>query len=543
MKRLVAIMILLFAFCYVYADNGCDEAFDHAVNLFNSRRFKEAKMQFEWCSVYCRDRSTSTYQGWIGKCDVEIDKQQQAILRQRKAQEEARKRQEAAAIERAKRIERNRFVYLSSSSAVPGKFSNIERDLEGRIKASNPNIRFTSDSTEAYWFVRVLVNVSEDESDNKELSCYRFDAMVDVENATSLDFETKSDVAFERGCSHEKNANAALADAANMVYDSKNCHLFERIEGIITGFIGGTAIRSNNNKAHRQVTENVVISVISSNPNSVIERNLDIRLTTNFKNAGYNVLARDNTLDKKLKEEYDYQRHRVLDSQRTLVGRELGADKVCVVEIAEEGNRLFFYGSLVSLGSGEITKAVYPHDGKDVVVNTFDIDKISIVADVLAQQLGLLDQDDAAGLDSRIREANKRDIEVESDIKKTNAARAFVPGLAQLNREQKGQKIKGGLIIASEALTIGSIALSQSMRNINIKKMNSTNNVSLKKMYADKANTYTTVRNISIGAAAAVYVWNVLDAFLYKDKNEDSIFLLNPVISNDCFAVSLSINF
>lgn len=542
MKRLLTIMILLFACCSVYAGNECDNAFNHAVNLFKSGRFKEAKMQFEWCSVYCRDRSASTYQGWIGKCDVEIDRQQQTILRQRKAQEEARKRQEAAAIERAKRIERNRFVYLSSSSAVPGKFSNIERDLEGRIMASNPNIHFTSDSTEAYWFVRVLVNVSEDEFDNKELSCYRFDAMVDVENATSLDFETKSDVAYERGCSHEKNANAALADAANMVYDSKNCHLFERIEGIITGFIGGTAIRSDNNNAPRQVTENVVISVISSNPNSVIERNLDIRLTTNFKNAGYNVLARDNTLDKKLKEEYDYQRHRVLDSQRTLVGRELGADKVCVVEIAKEGERLFFYGSIVSIGSGEITKAVYPHDGKDVAVNTFDIDKINIVADVLAQQLGLLDQADAA-LDTRIREANKRDIEVKTGIKRTNVARAFVPGLAQLNREQKGQKIKGGLIIASEALTIGGIALSQSMRNINIKKMNSTNNASLKKMYADKANTYTTVRNISIGAAAAVYVWNVLDAFLYKDKNEDSIFLLNPVISNDCFAVSLSINF
>ena len=81
------------------------------------------------------------------------------------------------------------------------------------------------------------------------------------------------------------------------------------------------------------------------------------------------------------------------------------------------------------------------------------------------------------------------------------------------------------------------------MRNINIKKMNSTNNVDLKKMYADKANTYTTVRNISIGAAVAVYVWNVLDALLYKDKNKDGCFLLNPIITDEYVAVSLSINF
>ena len=72
--------------------------------------------------------------------------------------------------------------------------------------------------------------------------------------------------------------------------------------------------------------------------------------------------------------------------------------------------------------------------------------------------------------------------------------------------------------------------------------------VSEKKFYADRANTYTTVRNIGIGAAAVVYVWNVLDAIIAKGNDHRALSYgdlmnLTPVVTDESVALSLSINF
>ncbi len=78
--------------------------------------------------------------------------------------------------------------------------------------------------------------------------------------------------------------------------------------------------------------------------------------------------------------------------------------------------------------------------------------------------------------------------------------------------------------------------------------MNNTNNASLKKQYADKANMFTTVRNISIGAAAAVYVWNVLDAIVSRGSNHSvrtnsTSWNLIPVVTDESVAFSVNYNF
>ena len=122
---------------------------------------------------------------------------------------------------------------------------------------------------------------------------------------------------------------------------------------------------------------------------------------------------------------------------------------------------------------------------------------------------------------------------------------ALLPGLGQFH---KGQTAKGVCFLAGEALFVGSAVVAQSQRHIYINKMNNTNNATQKKLYADRANTFTTVRTISIGAAATVYVWNVLDAFISKshhnrDLSYENPLHLTPVITDESVALSLSINF
>lgn len=122
---------------------------------------------------------------------------------------------------------------------------------------------------------------------------------------------------------------------------------------------------------------------------------------------------------------------------------------------------------------------------------------------------------------------------------------AFVPGMGQFS---KGQTTKGVCFLASEVVCIGGAVVAQSMRRSYINKMNNTNNASQIKFYADRANTYRTVRNIGVGAAAAVYVWNVLDAFVSKSNhNRLSAYgnnvQLTPLVSDEYAALSLSINF
>ena len=122
---------------------------------------------------------------------------------------------------------------------------------------------------------------------------------------------------------------------------------------------------------------------------------------------------------------------------------------------------------------------------------------------------------------------------------------ALLPGLGQ---SHKGQTAKGVCFLAGEALCVGGSFVAQSQRHTYINKMNSTNNAAQKKFYADRANTFTTVRNIGIGTAVAVYVWNVLDAIISKSNHPyassyGNHVQLTPVITDETAALSLSINF
>ena len=83
------------------------------------------------------------------------------------------------------------------------------------------------------------------------------------------------------------------------------------------------------------------------------------------------------------------------------------------------------------------------------------------------------------------------------------------------------------------------------MMNSNINKINSTHNSSLKYQYTKNANTWMTMRNVSITGAVAVYLWNVIDGI--AAKGEKNVFLTNNNISiipyTDLNSTGFALNF
>lgn len=91
--------------------------------------------------------------------------------------------------------------------------------------------------------------------------------------------------------------------------------------------------------------------------------------------------------------------------------------------------------------------------------------------------------------------------------------KAFVPGMAQLDKKQT---TKGVLFIAAEVACVGGIVAAEGLRTSYENKIASTPDASKRKDYINSANNCANVRNIMIGAAAAVYVWNIIDAVATK---------------------------
>jgi len=93
--------------------------------------------------------------------------------------------------------------------------------------------------------------------------------------------------------------------------------------------------------------------------------------------------------------------------------------------------------------------------------------------------------------------------------------RAFVPGMAQLYRGSTG---KGIFFIAAEAAMITGAVYCEMQRSDNMRKSQETGSMFVMKEYRNRADDWALSRNVAIGAAVGVYVWNVLDAALTRGK-------------------------
>ena len=125
------------------------------------------------------------------------------------------------------------------------------------------------------------------------------------------------------------------------------------------------------------------------------------------------------------------------------------------------------------------------------------------------------------------------------------SARAFVPGMAQLH---KGSTGKGVFFIASEALLVGGIVVSESLRASYSSKINSTHDATDKKKYINDADNMENLRNGLIAGAAAVYIWNVIDGIVAKGKKRGIAFgnadlQIKPYATFDAGGFALVLNF
>lgn len=123
-------------------------------------------------------------------------------------------------------------------------------------------------------------------------------------------------------------------------------------------------------------------------------------------------------------------------------------------------------------------------------------------------------------------------------------ARSIIPGWGQI---YKGSPGKGVTFMALEAMSVASIILSESNRSVY--KGKAISQPKHAKEYNNRASNWATVRNISIGVAGAVYVWNLVDALAAKGarrvivKKSTSDLSIYPSISPNHAGIGLTYNF
>lgn len=86
---------------------------------------------------------------------------------------------------------------------------------------------------------------------------------------------------------------------------------------------------------------------------------------------------------------------------------------------------------------------------------------------------------------------------------------AIIPGWGQFH---KGANLKGGLILGGCALLAGGIVFTENQRADYDRKIKRTHDIGLIRSYTTKKDHFATARNICIGAAAALYLYNLIDA-------------------------------
>jgi len=88
---------------------------------------------------------------------------------------------------------------------------------------------------------------------------------------------------------------------------------------------------------------------------------------------------------------------------------------------------------------------------------------------------------------------------------------ALIPSAAQFH---KGSYLKGGLILGGTVALVGGIIFTENQRADYVDKIAKTHDADIKRAYASKRDHFATGRNICIGAVAALYVYNLIDAIV-----------------------------
>ncbi len=118
-----------------------------------------------------------------------------------------------------------------------------------------------------------------------------------------------------------------------------------------------------------------------------------------------------------------------------------------------------------------------------------------------------------------------------------------VPGWGQM---YKGSTGKGICILGGEVILAGGIIACESLNQSYLKKIKGTHDARKIQTYSDNADTYENIRNVCIGAAVALYVYNLVDAATAPGRkrtivNRNLAFV--PVVTPDYMGVGLALKF
>ena len=120
---------------------------------------------------------------------------------------------------------------------------------------------------------------------------------------------------------------------------------------------------------------------------------------------------------------------------------------------------------------------------------------------------------------------------------------ALVPGYGQI---YKGSVTKGVSILGGEVALISGIILTENTRSSYRRKAKETFDVNKIRNYTDKADNYETARNICIGGAIALYVYNVIDAVASSGRKRtvtNKRIAFSPTFGSEYNGISLSLKF
>lgn len=128
-------------------------------------------------------------------------------------------------------------------------------------------------------------------------------------------------------------------------------------------------------------------------------------------------------------------------------------------------------------------------------------------------------------------------------------SRSLIPGWGQF---YKGSKVKGSLILGGVAATaIGAMFANNQLEDYK-SKINQTHNIDHIRTYQTKVDNFTTTRNVCIGAAATIYVYNLVDAvasagarrvIVQKRENSPSYSLTPALMDNGSVGMMASVRF
>lgn len=116
---------------------------------------------------------------------------------------------------------------------------------------------------------------------------------------------------------------------------------------------------------------------------------------------------------------------------------------------------------------------------------------------------------------------------------------AIIPGWGQFH---KGANLKGGLVLGGCAAIAAGVVFTECTRADYARKIAKTHNADTKRAYATKRDNFATGRNICIGALAALYVYNLIDAVaapgarrivIRHRNNEGRTYAFAPAVLNN----------